>query len=99
MDDVIEEMLKDGYSSDDQDDWLDITATGIINKNSVELSVFPWHMGQYKVRAEIKNVPESSTVEYFSSRIEAKRYFDKLILKYKLNVIKKEFRDSHLWWK
>ena len=89
MNDIIEEMLADGYSSEDQDNWLDITATGMIDENSIILSVFPWHMGQYKVRSEIQNIPESSTIEYFSSRIEAKRYFDRLALKYNLNINKR----------
>ena len=88
MKDVIEEMLSDGYSSDDQDNWIDLTATGIVNKNSIELSIFPWHMGQYKVRAEIPNVSESSTVEYFPSRLKAKKYFNELIQKYNLKIKK-----------
>ena len=96
MDDVVEEMLTDGYVGDGQDSLLDLVATGTVNENSVILSVFPWHMGQYKVRAEIQNVQESSTVKYFDFRIEAKKYFDKLVLKYNLNVIKKEFRNSCL---
>ena len=86
MDDIIEVMLSCGYSSIGRDDWIELKANGKVRENNIIMTIFPYHMGEWKVGVEIENINESSTTMWFSSKLEAKKYFDELVKKYNLKV-------------